>query len=95
MLSEYPPEKLRRLRLRALLSDADVHRLTGISRHTLWRIENHKSRPQTRTLNKLLSVYAIAIRKLERIETAWQKDPPANSKIGVAGNSYPRSQTRV
>jgi transcriptional regulator with XRE-family HTH domain len=91
MLHRYSGEKLRTLRLRANLSVYDVPRLTGISRMTLWRLESERNKPQTETLRKLLNVYAIAIAKLERLETTWEeKDADGQSQnlvvgVGIAG----------
>ena len=50
--------ELRRLRSAADLSRDDVSEETGINAATLYRIETARARPQLRTLNALLNLYA-------------------------------------
>ena len=71
MLHLYPSEKLRELRHRALLSQRDVQRLTGISDSTVAYLERGRRKPQTATLRRLLSVYGINISRWERQERTW------------------------
>lgn len=73
MIHRFPPERLRDLRHRALLSQRDVERLTGISDSTVAYLERGKRKPQTKTLRKLLNIYAINISRWERQERTWDK----------------------
>jgi transcriptional regulator with XRE-family HTH domain len=61
MLHTWPtPERWRELRRRALLTQREVERLTGVVRlsgSTLSRLERGRHLPQTTTLRKLLGVY--------------------------------------
>ena len=74
MLNQYPGQKLRNLRKRALLTQMQVVELTGISETTIHYLEHDIRRPQTQTLDKLLNLYAIRISRLERMETIWGAD---------------------
>jgi transcriptional regulator with XRE-family HTH domain len=71
MIHRYPPHRLRSLRQRALLSQRDVERRTGISDSTIAYLETGRHRPQSATLNKLLFLYGINISRLERQEQLW------------------------
>jgi transcriptional regulator with XRE-family HTH domain len=71
MIHQFPPERLRELRGRALLSQRDVERLTGISDSTLAYLESGRHKPQTETLRRLLTLYAMNISKWERLEQTW------------------------
>ncbi len=51
MLNQYPPERLKSLRKRAMLTQMQVVELTGISEATLCYLERGDRRPQTRTLH--------------------------------------------
>ena len=74
MLNLYPGKKLRNLRKRANLTQMQVVELTGISETTLHYLEHGLRRPQTKTLEKLLSLYAIRIIRLEKLEQIWGPD---------------------
>ena len=71
MIHLYSPDRLRRLRQRALLSQRDVERLTGISDATIAYLESGRHRPQSGTLRKLLLLYGVNISSLERQEQIW------------------------
>lgn len=71
MIERYPPHRLRSLRQRALLSQRDVERLTGISDATIAYLESGRHRPQSETLRRLLFLYSINISTLERQEQLW------------------------
>ncbi len=71
MIHPYSPERLRALRQRALLSQREVERLTGISDATIAYLESGRHKPQSGTLSKLLSLYAMNIRRLEQQERLW------------------------
>jgi transcriptional regulator with XRE-family HTH domain len=71
MLHLYKPERLRELRHRALLSQRDVERLTGISDSTVAYLELGKRKPQTATLRRLLFLYQMNIARWERMERTW------------------------
>lgn len=74
MLNSYPGSKLRNLRKRALLTQMQVVELTGICETTIHYLEHNIRRPQTRTLDKLLNLYAIRISRLEKMEHLWGAD---------------------
>ncbi len=67
-----PPDRLRLLRRRAMLSQREVERLTGISDATIAYLESGRHRPQLRTLAKLLFLYDLNIRRLEQYEQTWR-----------------------
>ena len=71
MIHLYSPDRLRSLRLRALLSQRDVERLSGISDATIAYLETGRHRPQSGTLRKLLLLYDLNIRRLEHSERLW------------------------
>lgn len=70
MIHRYP-DRLRSLRRRAMLSQREVERLTGISDATIAYLESGRHRPQSGTLNKLLFLYDLNIRRLEQHERLW------------------------
>jgi transcriptional regulator with XRE-family HTH domain len=71
MIHRYPPDRLRSLRRRAMLSQREVERLTGISDATIAYLESGRHRPQSGTLTKLLFLYDLNIRRLEQHERTW------------------------
>jgi transcriptional regulator with XRE-family HTH domain len=71
MIHRYSPDRLRSLRERALLSQREVERLTGISDSTIAYLETGRHRPQSETLRKLLFIYDLNIRRQERSEQLW------------------------
>ena len=81
MLHLYKPERLRELRHRALLTQRDVERLTGISDSTVAYLERGKRKPQTATLRKLLFLYGINISRWERQERNWDTEGAAPSEV--------------
>ncbi len=91
MLHRFPASDLIALRERAMLSDYDVQRMTGISRMTLYDLEKGRRKPRTTTIRRLLNLYAIHISKLEHIQTSWQTSPPEKRTPDVAGVYPPRS----
>jgi transcriptional regulator with XRE-family HTH domain len=74
MLNAYPGKKLRNLRRRANLTQMQVVELTGVSETTIHYLEHGLRRPQTKTLEKLLNLYAIRITRLEKMERIWGED---------------------
>jgi transcriptional regulator with XRE-family HTH domain len=80
MISNYPPERLRSLRHRARLTQMMVVELTGIAINTLNNWETGKTRPQVRTLEKALSLYAIRIKRNEEMEKVWGLGGVKNGK---------------
>ena len=93
--ANYPPEKLKKLRIRSMLTQGQVVELTGICVDTLVSAEKGHRRPRTSTLEKLLNLYAIRIQTLERIANVLDSEPPFSAKFlkrsaqspGVAGFS--------
>lgn len=79
MYTNYPPEKLKILRIRALLTQSDVHSLTGLSFVSLIKAEKGRSRLQKRNLDKLLTLYATRIARIEKMERIW--DGPLSGQI--------------
>jgi len=71
MIHPYSSDRLRSLRQRALLSQRDVERLTGISDSTIAYLESGRHKPQSGTLNKLLFLYNLNIKRLEQYERLW------------------------
>ena len=64
MLTNYPPEKLKSLRIRSLLTVREVSTLIGLSENSITYAENGHKRPRKSNLDKLLSLYAIRIKRL-------------------------------
>ena len=71
MIHLYSPDRLRSLRRRALLSQREVERLTGISDSTIAYLESGQHRPQSKTLRSLLFLYDLNIKRLEQQERLW------------------------
>ena len=74
MLNAYPGRKLRNLRKRALLTQVEVMNITGIHETTIHYLEKGTRKPQTKTLETLLNLYAVRITRLERMERIWGED---------------------
>jgi transcriptional regulator with XRE-family HTH domain len=81
MIHPYSPEHLRSLRQRALMSQREVERSTGISDSTIHYLEHGLRKPQTRTLDRLLMLYATRISRLERVEKVWEDPGDQINKI--------------
>jgi transcriptional regulator with XRE-family HTH domain len=75
MLQEYSGPKLKSLRRRARLTQTQVVELAGVSEATLCYLERGERRPQTRTLEKLLSLYAIRIEYWNKIDQVFTEKP--------------------
>jgi transcriptional regulator with XRE-family HTH domain len=95
---------LRELRGRALLSQRDVERLTGISDSTVAYLERGRHKPQTETLRKLLNLYSINISRWERHEQTWDAGkvqagaPPVAQAVGppwAGGSLQPAVEERL
>ena len=84
MLHAYPGEKLRALRKRARLSQEQVKELTGIYCETLRDLEHDRRQPQSGTLERLLNLYAIRIKKFEHYEQIWAGTPQAAAARSVS-----------
>lgn len=67
MRVDYPPERLRMLRKRALLTQADVCELLGLGKNTLPNWERGKFKPQSSKLERVLNLYAIRIQRNEKL----------------------------
>jgi transcriptional regulator with XRE-family HTH domain len=72
MLHDYSGERLRALRRKALMTQREVHGETGVSLMTLYFVEKGIRRPQTRTLDKLLSLYAVRIQRLKNMNRLFE-----------------------
>jgi len=90
MLHLYKPERLRELRHRALLTQRDVERLTGISDATVAYLERGKRKPQTATLRRLLMLYGINISKWEHIERTWDTGKENIGELPLTQSAGPR-----
>ena len=99
MLHLYKPERLRELRHRALLSQRDVQRLTGISDSTVAYLELGKRKPQTKTLRLLLFLYQMNISRWERMERTWEEgkenigDAASDSMCAASAGGRPRTRS--
>jgi hypothetical protein len=51
-----------------------VKELTGVHISTIQYLEYSQRRPQTATLDKLLNLYAMRIKKLEHYDQLWGED---------------------
>ena len=84
----YTPEKLRELRHRALLTQQDVTRYTGLSRQSLTHLERGHKRPRYSTLRRLLTLYGTCINTNEQRERTWETGeeqagaPPVAQVVG-------------
>ena len=95
MIHRYSPDRLRSLRERALLSQREVERLTGISDSTIAYLETGRHRPQSETLRKLLFIYDLNIRRQERSEQLWsspEEKPEGPRPIRASEIPPPRSR---
>src|SRR5271165_744110 len=88
MYTNYPPDKLKSLRLRSLLTQADVQSLTGLSFVSLIKAEKGRSRLQKRNLDKLLTLYAIRIARLEGFEMIWSGEKDVQPKKNESPRSF-------
>lgn len=79
-ISHYPPEKLKTLRKRSLLTQRNVAELVGLSLRTIINVESGRTHPLSDTLNKLLNLYAIRIKRLEHYEQLWERDEPESAQ---------------
>src|SRR5271156_1352354 len=83
MYTNYPPDKLKSLRIRSLLTVREVKELTGISNPTIINSENGHHKMQKRLLDKLLTLYATRIARLEKMERIW--DGPLSGQVQSPG----------
>jgi transcriptional regulator with XRE-family HTH domain len=67
----YTPAHLRSLRERALLTQADVQQMTGLSRRSVIKLERGITRPRFSTLRRLLTLYQTCINTNEARDRAW------------------------
>jgi len=92
MLNQFPAERLKALRKKAMLTQMQVVEQTGISEATLCYLERGDRRPQTRTLEKLLNLYATRINWVANLEKIFTGDPNANGSLSSqapVGNRSP------
>lgn len=73
MLQDFSGQKLKSLRKRARLSQQQVIDLTGVSETTLCYLERGDRRPQTQTLEKLLSLYAVRIQYYKNLDKVFDE----------------------
>src|SRR5271156_2200052 len=88
MYTNYPPDKLKSLRIRSLLTVREVKELTGISNPTIINSENGHHKMQKRLLDKLLTLYAIRIARLEGFEKIWSGEKDVQSKKNESPRSF-------
>ena len=82
MLHEKNGEKLRSLRKRAMLTQVEVVKLTGICVTTLYNLESGRRRPQTRTLQKLRNLYAVRIQMIKNQNAVFEENEDGGSISG-------------
>src|SRR6185437_791266 len=75
MIHDYSGERLRSLRKRSRLTQAEVLKLTGISEATLCYLERGTRKAQTNTLQKLLNLYAMKIQYWNNVEKVFEENP--------------------
>ncbi len=73
MISNFPPDKLRRIRLRAQLSQVKACELAGINRNVISYLEQGQRVPRESTLRRILTIYEMQIRLVERQEKLWDE----------------------
>jgi transcriptional regulator with XRE-family HTH domain len=56
--------RLKELRIEKMLSQEDLHQLSGVSRDTISRVEGGKSEAQYRTIRKLADALEVPYREL-------------------------------
>jgi transcriptional regulator with XRE-family HTH domain len=56
--------RLFELRIEKMLSQRDLHELSGVSRDTISRLERGESRPQYRTIRRLADALDVPYREL-------------------------------
>jgi transcriptional regulator with XRE-family HTH domain len=86
----YTPEKLRELRHRALLTQQDVTRYTGLSRQSLTHLERGHKRPRYSTLSRLLTLYGTCINTIEQRERTWETGEEQTGAPPAAQASQPQ-----
>lgn len=69
------------LRKRALLSQLEVVKLTGICEPTITSIEQGRTKPHGKTIMKLLTIYAERIQKLEVIYGVLEGKTPVRGAL--------------
>lgn len=74
MLQEISGDKLRVLRKRAKLTQSQASELAGVSEYAIFYLEKGQRKPQTRTLEKLLSLYAIRIQYWRNIDKVFEEN---------------------
>ena len=57
-------ERLKLLRTRNVMSQADLAKAAGVSPNTIWRIETGRTVPQAGTLRKMAHVFGVEPRRL-------------------------------
>lgn len=86
MIQEYSGERLKRLRLRARLTQMQVVALAGVSEATICYLESGKRKPQTKTLDKILGIYAIRIQQLNNLERVLREGDDGGNISGQGPN---------
>lgn len=81
MLQDFSGPKLKSLRKRARLSQQQVIELTGVSEPTLCYLEHGRRRPQTQTLEKLLSLYAVRIQYFQNLDKVFEEKPLQSKEV--------------
>ncbi|MFZ3343338.1 MAG: helix-turn-helix transcriptional regulator [Terriglobales bacterium] len=81
MLADYSGPRLKSLRNKARLTQMQVAEQAGVSETTLCYLEKGDRRPQGRTLQKLLTLYAQRIQYWEGLDRALNGENNAEGKI--------------
>ena len=102
MHHDYSGERLKALRKRAMLTQKQVVELTGITSMTIYNLENGKRRPYTRTLEKLLNLYAIRIQYWKNANKVFEENTnggslstQATQRPGIPGLDARRSTQKT
>src|SRR6185437_12681407 len=89
VLHDYSGERLRSLRKKAMLTQMQVVQRTGVCEATLYNVEKGVRRPQTRTLEKLLSLYAIRIQYWKNANKVFEENTNGGN-LSTQTTQWPR-----
>jgi len=74
MEDDYTGPRLKQLRRRARLTQMQVVQMCGVSETAICYLERGDRKPQTRTLQKLLNLYAQRIQYWNELENVLNKE---------------------
>ena len=88
---EYTGPRLKQLRRRARLTQMQVVEMCGVSETTICYLERGDRRPQGRTLQRLLNLYATRIQYWNQLSQVLNGDVHAQGKISPQTPEWKRS----